>query len=98
MKNEKKKFDHYNYGIGFYADFCLAFSLGGESPAISMGGRCYRRWSGYCRKRVVEQLFICTSADTGGIPVCEPTSSQILSATEVSKKLGSRKKMGSESQ
>jgi hypothetical protein len=92
MKNEKEKFNHHNYRIGFYADFCIAFGMGGKSRALSRRGGRYRCWSGRCRECIVEYLFVFTPADKGGIPVCGPLSSQILLfQTLVSKTLGSAK-------
>jgi hypothetical protein len=88
MKNEKEKFNHYYHRIGVYADFCPAFGLGGKSPAISMGWRCHRRWSGDGRERVAEQLFVCPPPGKGVILVCETFASQILSAVEAFKVLG----------
>jgi hypothetical protein len=98
MKNEKEKFNYHYDRIDFYADFRFAFSLGGKPPAPSMGGRCHRCWHGRCRERAVEQLFVFTPADKGGIPIYESSSSEILLfRTPTSKALGSEKKMGSTS-
>jgi hypothetical protein len=51
QENEKEKFDNRFFGNGFHPVIYLAFGLGGDPSAVSMGGYRHRRWcsdSGWC--------------------------------------------------
>jgi len=49
QKNENEKSDNRSFGNGFHTVIYLAFGLGGEPSAVSMGGCRHRRWCGNFR-------------------------------------------------
>ena len=87
QKNEKEKFDNGSFGNGFHAVIYLAFGLGREPSAASMGGGCHRRGcggSGWCTDQC---SYSPLSGAESGLQIPLSATLWILSPTGASSKI-----------